>query len=221
VHEKWRQDLEAPPPLFGRINLNTAPAAVIASLPGVEPELAHRIAEVRSHWAEGDDESLDPRRRTGVTSLSMKKVRGEKSWWQPISPENQPRWNNFSDFILDEDVWYDKTVAERINLSFLFSQALTFNSLSYKVITENIAEPPPAGDVKRKSTTMVTERIIAGDRGRAETVTFHFGQKSGFGKRDRDIRYADGGERIRDYSEGIIENAMREARSLARRDSEN
>ncbi|MCH8333629.1 hypothetical protein IIC65_06810 [Candidatus Sumerlaeota bacterium] len=154
--------------LHGRININTAAPILLASLLGLDPALASRIAALRGAPA---DVGRPPGLTTSVQSPGA--VPGTQAWLQSRAPHFPPRWGSLSEFVADEDLWRGVTLSERFARIYPFSRMISFHSLSYKVISESLPAPI-GGNKNRRASRLRTERIIAGDRGKIETVTFRY-----------------------------------------------
>jgi len=159
------------PAIFGRINLNTAAPVVLAALPGLDEELVYRIDQARrGHGALADDrgERGEP---PHVDPALVQAYARSPDWFWPRSPLVGARWGSLSAFVKDGGLWGEAPLAERVRRVYPFSRIVTFDSLSFKATTRNLVASASEDPLRRPSRRRA-ERIIAGDRGSLETVTF-------------------------------------------------
>lgn len=152
--------------VFGRINLNTAPLALLARLPEMDQELLEGI-----YLSRDGDQYLDE---------------DSDYIWQSRSPFGDARWQNFSDFLLDPTVWDEQTLYERLDHVYAFSRLVCFQtlSLSYR------SETPTWDDEDRVAAPTRVERLVTIDRGAFETVDFYMLPPEGSQRTDADEYYA-------------------------------
>ncbi len=205
---KQRELRDQPPALFGRVNVNTAPAAVLAALPGFGNSMAYAVTTLRDYWIFG---SAGLARKVDRTQLNEAATRTPE-WFEALPPQESPRWRSLSEFISDTDLWGDSTLNERWAIVYPFANMITFYSVAYRVVTENL--PPPNSekdDPKRRARVIHAERIVAGDRGKTETVSFRYLNSTLWNNEDRDSRYgiAETDAKAKDYSKAVFEKAAK------------
>lgn len=206
VADRWLKDRDEAPALFGRINLNTAAPALLASLPGFTPELAARVAQLRGEWAAGVVAQPGTRRQT-ISAVEVSRQSQSDAWFQSVPPQAMAKWDSLSAFLEDNDLWdVNQTLIERINTVFPFSRLVTFDSLSFKITSENLPDPQRKSE-KRRPSLVHSERIVAADRGRLETVTFTYGNSTDYGAEDRDLRNIQTSNQMPDLAEEILRRA--------------
>jgi DNA uptake protein ComE-like DNA-binding protein len=162
---------------FGRLNLNTASPAVLAVLPGMDDMLLDQIVGARG------------RHRTGSQFGYIHLTPERNEWWQEVEPLEAPVWRNLSDFLKDEMLWGDLPLYDRLDRVYPMLPLLTTHSASMWTLRGNRQPGPRDGD-QRRTTTIVTERIVTIDRGAPETVTFGFYGRGSVAQGDPDLRYA-------------------------------
>jgi hypothetical protein len=168
----------AAPPIFGRVNLNTAPGAIVASLPGMDVQTADRIVRARRRWV---DETVAEQRtfggvRPALTTEAEPSVTSavrEDEWFRSIGPQAPARWKSLADFLKDPDVWGTDSLEDRMRVMYPSSLLIAFHSQSLRVVTESLVDPRD-GDDPRRASVQRAERLIGVDRGTAETVTFRY-----------------------------------------------
>ncbi len=189
---------DAPPALFGRVNLNTASPAVLAALPGLGQDLAYRISQARDLGTQGQNTN------GAVVSGSVgADVLNSDRWYQAVAPGANPRWRGMGDFLQDQDIWGQTTMDKRITTVYPFAMMVAFDSLSVKVLSQNIPDPKMAGE-QRRQTVLTAERLIAGDRGQPETVTFRLLGTNNHAATDADIRFGVAEGKTTDLAAGIM-----------------
>jgi DNA uptake protein ComE-like DNA-binding protein len=171
---------------FGLINLNTAPPAILAALPGMSESLVDAIYITRVCW-------LHPQQDASIfraQGLSNQ----DPQWWMSVHPNSEPCWNNLSDFLLDDELWQERPLYDRLDAVYPFYQLLTTHSQSLRVISANRQPLQDTSDETENEPTRLTytraERIITSDRGSVETVSFRFLDQQNLLKGDPDLRYA-------------------------------
>lgn len=204
---RTRRTSYLPDAIFGRINVNTASPAVLASLPGFDKGLAQRISELRGDLAYGAN-SLH--RQYNVYGLDAARTRGDAAsktpqWMHPMAPTTPPRWQSFSQFMEDDELWGELNLAERFMAAYPFSRMVTFHTLSLKVTNESTSGP--AGENRRPS-VMRTERILAGDRGRIEPVSVRYLRPPATADQDPDLRFAEAVGEGGDLASAILSQAV-------------
>lgn len=193
--------------VYGLLNLNTAPLATLAALPGMDNDLLTRIARVRRGMFE---DPADQRAQNAPVSPR------EREWWQSVEPFSHRRWRNLSDFLMDEEVWAGRPLYDRLDAAYPFCQLVTMHTMALRAITANrtnpevaAAEPtatptetPSARTPKkgsrnvreaksqRRPTMVRAERLLAADRGVLETVSFRYLPQDARATADPDLRYA-------------------------------
>lgn len=183
IETEWKARRDAPAALHGRININTASPLLLSALPGVGPDFAYVIATLREHWIYGASDTFSVR-PTATVSADIFQT---DAWKQALPPLESVRWRSLSDLISDNEAWGPETLLiNRIEACYPFANMIAFNSLSYRVTTENIPPPDNSG---RQPTIVRTERIVAGDRGRPETVRFRPMARPGWVEEDRDTKF--------------------------------
>jgi hypothetical protein len=137
---------------LGRINLNTADATVLASLPGMSPEMA--IGVIRERLTE-----------QGETVM----VEG----WRPMdSPLPRERWAAPSDVLVDLKLWGDSlSEAERIDRLRALLPHVTFSTRAFVIRSQ--ARLPQGIDPNSPEATagVPMEAVVATDRGTAEVIS--------------------------------------------------
>jgi len=165
--------------IFGRLNLNTAPLATLAVLPGMDGALLGRVDQARQGLASGGA----PAAKTPTAPTAQ-----DAQWWTAVDPRQTPHWRNLSDFILDEDVWQGRPLYDRLDAVFPFCQLVSTHSMTLRVVTTNGPAPPAAGQTAtRRVNPLSSERIIAGDRGAVETLSYRMLRPSGPNQVDPDM----------------------------------
>lgn len=168
---------DAPPALFGRININTAPPFMVAALPGLDSALAENLIRLRESRARAGAEADDARLRITASAEqgAERAERGNALWYRALPPTAPAAWESLSELLRDDEIWNDEVpLARRIEALWPVSNLITFDSLSWRVVTRNIPDPTDPADRLRRSTRMAAERIIAADRGQVEEYGFHF-----------------------------------------------
>ena len=176
--------------VMGRLNLNTAPVALIATLPGMNSQLLSRIAGARS-------ESASIMSGQGQASAKNNGSLNDPTWWVAESPFTPGRWSNLSDFIRDETLWAGRPLYDRLDAVYSYSQKVTLHTLAVRVVSDSAQSESnakqvaaTAGGGTRRPRVIRAERIIAADRGRAETVAFNYLGMYTVNQGDPDARYA-------------------------------
>lgn len=211
IEMEWRSRLAAPRPAYGRINLNSASPAVLAALPGVDLPLAWRIGALRNAWLTGQSAEDVLTQGPQIPIEAEARRRFLANWYRSIPPSAPSRWRGLAEFLLDEDLWDDAPLIERISKTNPFSRLVTFHTLSLKVTSE--ATSPRAGDSNRRTRTMRAQRLVAADRGRIETLGFHYVYPPVSPENDPDLRFASLDSGNRDIASNMIARA--EAQALA------
>ncbi|MCL5270811.1 MAG: helix-hairpin-helix domain-containing protein, partial [bacterium] len=161
---RWRIGVSSADVTYGRINLNTAPVVVLATLPGMNSKLLARIFESRRLGPSADPKSIHPSLPTNQSVLLT-----------PVNPLEPARWDNLSDFILDEMIWEGLPLYDRLTTVDPFAQLVTTHSLTFRVKSANrVAEADDAAQPSRRPSLALAERLVAGDHGVVETVDFRF-----------------------------------------------
>lgn len=211
IEMEWRSRLAAPRPAYGRINLNSASPAVIAALPGVDLPFAWRIDALRNAWLTGQSAEDVLAHGPQIPNEAEARRRFLANWYRSIPPSAPSRWRGLSEFLLDEDLWEDASLIERISKSNPFSRLVTFHTLSLKVTSE--ATSPKVANKNRRTRTMRSQRLVAADRGRIETFGFHYVYPPVSPENDPDLRFASLDSSNRDIAANMIARA--EAQALA------
>ena len=165
---------------FGAININTAPPVVLASLPGMTPDLLQRIFTAREAHAqelqlEDQEEGINP---------------VDRDWTKAGDGLETPRWRNLSDVLLDDTIWGSAALYERLDQVYAFAGLLATSSLSVEVHTADVSLESVAAAEGRRRSFSEARRIITGDRGSIETVLFEYARRGDDKADDRDLRYA-------------------------------
>lgn len=146
----------------GRININTASIGVLAALPGMSSRMLTSIREARMPQASGST----------IKPVSSR----DKTYWRESDPRMGARWANISDFMLDNDVWGETSLYDRLNQAYPFSALIGTHSLS--MVATSTTKPSPTSSNKREAARRQNvnraERLLAADRGMVETVNFKF-----------------------------------------------
>ncbi|MEN6625840.1 MAG: hypothetical protein ABFD69_06385 [Candidatus Sumerlaeia bacterium] len=146
--------------LNGRVNLNTAPIGVLAALPGMTPALLVAIRDTRDTTG-----TVDRATQTLTTR--------DKTYWREFSLETTGCWANLSDFMADSRIWGSTSLYDRLNQAYAFAPLLGTHTMTLKsVATTRVASSTK--DPSRRQNITRAERILAGDRGMVETVSFRF-----------------------------------------------
>ncbi len=211
IEMEWRGQLAATRPAYGRINLNSASPAVVAALPGVELPFAWRIDALRNAWLTGQPAEDILAQGPQIPNEAEARKRFLANWYRAIPPSAPSRWRGLSEFLLDEDLWDDAPLIERISKSNPFSRLVTFHTLSFKVTSETTS--PKAANKNRRTRTMRSQRLVAADRGRIETFGFHYVFAPVSPENDPDLRFASLDSSNRDIASNMIARA--EAQALA------
>lgn len=193
-----------PPALFGRININTASPAVLATLPGMDGAFAQRISELRAQLTSANSSNM-VLTANGAAGRAQSALRTPE-WWRALPPSTPPRWNTLAEFLADPDLWGDDDLARRIETIFPFSNLITFHTLSMKVTAESAGGPAQTADGRRQS-VMTSERIVAGDRGRVESVTMRYLKPAVTAKTDPDLQYASSAKNQRDLGMELMRDS--------------
>jgi DNA uptake protein ComE-like DNA-binding protein len=136
---------------LGRINLNTADATVLASLPGVSPQMAQRIVRER---------------------LATQNEALTHGGWRPLdSPLPKARWEGPSDVLVDLALWGDSLSEEdRIDRLRALLPHVTFSSRSF-VLRSQARIPGSNPDSPEAVAGVPMEAVVATDRGTAEVIS--------------------------------------------------
>ena len=170
--------------VFGLLNLNTASLGVVAALPGVDEDFVARF-----HYARDVMRRYDEKERLGKTGRELRPA--DKTYWRPVSPEVDPCWATLSEFLLDDVLWRDTTLYERLNQSYAFTGLVGFHSLSMQTVATNLVSPTETARNSRRPAMGRAELILAADRGAVETVAFRFVEPAADSATlDADLRYA-------------------------------
>ena len=154
---------------YGRLNINTAPAALLAQLPEMDAALLAGIILSR----EGEDDLP-----SAASDLDL--------FWRARSPFAAARWHNFSGLLLDSDLWGEQTLYERLDRAYGFSRLICFQSLSLSYRNQ----VPTLADKNRAAPPTRVERIVTVDRGSFETVDYYILAPEHSRRADPDKRYA-------------------------------
>jgi hypothetical protein len=178
--------------------------------------LAQTIASLRKSWADGsvwDERDRRPKQPpAAVSRLTQSRPartgraqhEAEEDWFAPLSPLRPPRWRSLSDFLGDAELWGGTTLLDRVRVVYPFSAAVTFHSLSYKIVTENLPDPVGRNE-ERRAASLRSERIVAGDRGATETVSFRYRGGNRFWETtDTDVQYGVPGDGRSDTASSIL-----------------
>ncbi len=161
---------------IGRINLNTADATVLASLPGFSPDMA--IGVIRD-------------RLTAQGETLM------EEGWRPVdSPLPRARWAAPSDVLVDLNLWGDSlSEAERIDRLRALLPHVTFSTRAF--VLRSQARLPQGIDPNSPEATagFPMEAVVATDRGTAEVISFRRVQEA-LGEVDRVGRMTDTSTRV-------------------------
>ncbi|MBI1784042.1 hypothetical protein HYR69_02770, partial [Candidatus Sumerlaeota bacterium] len=136
-------------------------------------------------------------------------IASSEHWFEALPPQDTPRWRSLSEFVEDSDIWGDADLFSRIEVAYPFSNMITFHSLSYRVVTQSLPAPSVADQKDRRPTVVRSERIIAGDRGKPETVSFRYLGLNNWNKEDKDIKFAVPADKVIDLSERVLKTANR------------
>lgn len=163
---------------FGAINLNTAPIAVLAALPGMTTKLLNAIAQRRAAALATSTEQ---------TALAHALDQRNNLYWKAGSPFDSAVWTNLSDFLMDDTLWSDSTTLyDRLDAVYEFLPLLVTHSQSMAMGTANLT----AEKQERNPARMQTQRILAFDRGRLETLSFRYEGLGLMDLGDSDLRLA-------------------------------
>ncbi len=171
---------------FGLINVNRASLAVLNALPGMDEQLLLGIRRAReAAW-------LDPADAARLAADRLAPIAHDApEWWTPVSIHHPNRWSTLSEFLLDELVWGNRPLYDRLDAAYPFAGLITFHSRAIRVgSASRVARAgDQPGDAHRWGQAFA-ERIITADRGGLETVNFRFLRPIVPGQVDPDLRYA-------------------------------
>jgi hypothetical protein len=125
------------PASFGKINLNSAPAEVLKTLPGMDEKLAQRLLKARDAARVSPNSEL----RTSNSELVS-------------SP---PRYSSLAAFAADESLWQSVPGLQRLRTLFALAPRVTTASSAYSLVAVNVAESEKAG--KRPSRIACESRL--------------------------------------------------------------
>lgn len=195
--------------VLGRLNLNTAPAATLAALPGMDAQLLGRIEQSRS---EGPVEAGQEGQGQQTASLNAK----DEAWWAPVDPFAAPRWHNLSDFLQDETVWQGRPLYDRLDAIYPFCQLVTMHSMALRAYAANRPYVPPSEAKEGRRPNLVrVERQIVGDRGVVESVSFKYLGTYSEKQPDPDLLYATPLSKAQSLNMDEVVQRSREQRGIA------
>jgi hypothetical protein len=109
----------------------------------------------------------------------------------PLDPFAAPRWNNLSDLLMDEEIWAGRPLYDRLDAVYPFCQLVATRSMALRVVTANrVPDPANSEQPARRPTLIRAERLLAGDRGAIETISFRFLNLYSDTVADPDLRFA-------------------------------
>ncbi len=147
--------------VYGLVNLNTASPAVLGTLPGMDEPLLLAIYKAREAA------------QTGVVGHGRLGALSAEERWRELSPQSAQAWPNLSDFLLDEQIWGETPLYQRLTQAWPFASLVGTHSMSMLAVATSRPEPIEAGSTRRPNLAR-SERLLAGDRGRLETVSFRY-----------------------------------------------
>lgn len=171
--------------VHGRLNINSAPPVTLAALPGMTQSMVSAMNEARMTWFNPQNDPALYRQK--------KLTKQNAQYWMAVHPNAAPCWKNLSDFLLDDTIWQNRPLYDRLDAAYPFYRLLTTHSQSLRLLSAN--RGPAASDTETQDdTTRPTqtraERILTSDRGSVETVTFRFLDRRDSLRGDPDLRYA-------------------------------
>jgi len=144
----------------GRINLNTAPRAVLIALPGMTDELADRIIA----WRDGGSTARIAKAGMGITTTA---------YAEPAkSAGTHQKFSAISDFLTNTEIWQGYTDEQKLELYRGFANLITTNSQVFQVESQN---RPETLDTERKP-SQAMERIymVVDAEGRFSALNWRF-----------------------------------------------
>ncbi len=166
---------------YGLININMAPLEILNALPGMDPTFATQVDNVRRQT------SIDPFNQDIQTPGHKKHMVS-----RPFNLNAISHWRNLSDLVIDDRIWNQRPLYDRLDTVYPFLRMLTTHSQSYRLVTVN-RPPPKHTDTSASSiqpSQIMAERIIAADRGAVETIQFRYMKQEKNPLGDPDLLYS-------------------------------